>query len=1234
MLRASRMAESVHEKSHLSGARGDFVASLGRRLQALRTALQALEQQPASRARREALLRRAHALGASARVLGFASVAEALAEAERAVARVKQATRPGDLAEVSRVLDVVPSLVGGASASLRPPKPLPGALASRQWPLSLLLFGGSDLELQLTQAVQSEGMEFERSEDVEHAAQMARVLGPDLVILDADAPKAVEFFRLLSADELTEPVRSIFIGQFADAEALRQLTLLGASRVLRKPVGADTLRRTIEELTDDTRGTPEQEAFLGDLTIRGLRDRIGRELDRGLLDAALPGTQATRVSFDDGADVLATVWGTITRVRELVTLRSQGAVRFESTGPEGAIPLAPWIDLNRRAGERGHSPQRDEQGVSLAGRKVVVADDDPAITWFLSGLLETVGADVMEVYDGVRALELVHSQWPDLVVSDILMPRLDGFALCREIKRDIAVRDVPVILLSWKEDLLQRLRELGAAADGYMRKEAEASTVVQRIREVMRPRARVEARLAQGGEVRGRLDGLTPRLVLELCCKSEEDLRLEVRDAIFTYSVQVRRGRLVSAQRRGSAVVRPGAEAALASLLGVSAGRFLVAPDDSPCPHELDGDLASVLGPAIAHARRCQAALSYLNLPKVERIELVHDELESYLSVSPEPVRTLLHELDAGRGPSELLVSGMAPAELVIHSLEDLARRGIIARVVGPELDQGDVAGLESDNLPAAPEAEPAESAPANPAFAASETMGMQRPPSVEDREPESLEPARPDSIDEKPTVEPEMNQVDPSKPNQEPGFSFQLSPEAPRTSTEGRPRQQPSDAPSFAEAALDDAAWFTSALAEPTTEEFTSGAELPSEITEVEPSRAEVSEAPTRTPPAVATAPSDPTDNHSDPLGTTLADAPPESHPATLAGTPVSGHRIADLLTATPHPQAAPEGQPAAPSPGANAPARLLPRTKTIAFPTGRALVSQDAPAEAKGLLVSEEIDPGAHLVEPPSVGGEAPLAARAELAPERAATENAPANLLETEAPQLAEPAGNGGEGIPSSSTRSGASRERGPEAAASDETPAGVEQVAVAQRADSPQPVEGPRKSARASAESASVFKVIGYALVAMVFSYLGMSALVGWFTDPASEQAVTDTPKAAEPAATLATPAGSTTAVPASPVVQKQKTESKPAPAQPSIAITETPIPAGLALGADKGVLKIATPDAHTIYVDGEFAGRGPIRIVPLSPGKHSVKTRFEGEEHAFSADVKAGRMTRLSIAGAQ
>src|SRR5262249_38032935 len=131
---------------------------------------------------------------------------------------------------------------------------------------------------------------------------------------------------------------------------------------------------------------------------------------------------------------------------------------------------------------------------------------------------------------------------PELVVSDILMPGLDGFALCRALKRDVALRDTPVVLLSWKEDLLQRVRELGASAAAYLRKESDSRAIVARVREVLRPRARVEARIKANGDVRGRLDGLTVSSLLSLVCAIRPNARLSVRDATYLYEVEIREG--------------------------------------------------------------------------------------------------------------------------------------------------------------------------------------------------------------------------------------------------------------------------------------------------------------------------------------------------------------------------------------------------------------------------------------------------------------------------------------------------------------------------------------------------------------------------------------------------------------------------------------------------------------------------------------------------------------------
>lgn len=1242
------MAESVDEKSRLSGARGDFVASLGRRLQTLRAALRALEEQPDNRERRNALLRRAHALGASARVLGFASVAEALAEAERAIARSKSGPRPTDLAEVSRVLDVVPSLVGGAQPSLRPPTPDrsgPEQLTGRQWPLSLLLFGGVDLEDELTAAVQRSNLEFERSEIVEEAAEVARVLGPDLVLVDADAPAARDFFRRLIEDELTEPVKSILIGEFRDPNQPRELTVMGATRVLKKPVGHDTLRRTIEELTESPLDIGSERRPLGDLTVKGLCVRLSEELDRGLTQATLPGTQATHVAFGEGTDVMAALWGSVTRVRELVTMHSKGAVRFEPTGPEGAIPLAPWIDAERRAGDRGTKGARDEAGVSLSGRTVLVADDDSAVTWFLSGLLKTVGAEVIEAYDGVSALNMVRSRWPDLVVSDIVMPKLDGFALCREIKRDVAVRDTPVILLSWKEDLLQRMRELGANADGYLKKEAEASTVVQRIREVMRPRARVEARVSRGGDVRGRLDGLTPRLILELCCASNEDLRIEFRDAFFIYSMQVRQGRLVAASRQAPDGKTVRGVAAIKSVLGVNAGRFLVVPDSSSRSVEFSGDLKQVLAPAINHARSCLWALSHERLPSVERIDMVADEVETYLRATPEPAQTVLRLVAEGARPKELLLGGAAPPELVLHALADLARRGVIERVIRPggepeppppsssEPDPGEartsktspaeatgvghvkgvavarramppMAKLESESPAEAPSADatPLAEAP-EPAL---ERAGLPEPsaaPREALAEPESERPVEPpaQAPAPEPFVPPEpapqstapnanlaveetpMNQADPSAPPplaQPSAFTFQLSPELPEVAQRARGGSGVDVPSSKATDEVDDG-WFA-----PPSDAS------PGESSLVELVTNAVSEAPTRTPPpAGPVAPREPTD----PLAKTAVAARKLPSPIAIedksdleelpiAGTetPTSGQQLSALIADAGE---AADSQEPAPARAAE-PADLLPRTKPLTFPQ-----------KASPVVTARDS-------EPPSFQEEAEASAppRVEAADWEPETSDAPASPV-----------------------RSAESTRRAPKARAEQEREAPASVAAGEEPASHDLPSEP---------KDTSTFKVIGYALVAMVFSYIAMSALVSWLSDPNdSGDAVTASTQASEPKLSAGSPESVAPQASVEPPKPVAKTQPKAQPAE-QVVVETLPLPAGLALGSDKGVLKIVTPDAHTLYVDGEFAGRGPVRIVPLSPGKHAVKTRFEGEEKSYEASVEAGRMTRLTISKAQ
>ncbi len=689
--------ESREDDARLIGARAEFVGSLPRRLEALRGALEVAEQVPDDADRVNGLLRRVHAVGSAARVLGFASVAEALAEAERSVRSAPQRGRK-PFAEVARALDLLPSLVLGAPASTRDPESRERA-APVAFPISVLVLGSKALADALTEGAGEAVLECERTDDADRAIELARMVGPDAAVIDGDHPRARDVLDQLLGDALIEPLPVVVVGSFDNPEATRAFVELGVDRVLAKPASPDVLRRTVEELRQRSARPRASRDPLGDVTVAALSERIAHEFKRGLVDALDAGSPQASVPLGEGHDVLAAVWGAVARVRELVTLHSSGALRFRQTGPEGAVPLAPWTRSERRAGERGLRLSREPEGVSLNGRKILVADDDPAVVWFMSGLLKAVGVEVLEAHDGQRALELTFGAQPDVVVSDVLMPKLDGFSLCHEIKRDVAVRDTPVILLSWKEDLLQRVRELGASADGYLRKEAAASAVVERVREVLRPRARVEARILAGGEVRGRLDGITPRLVLELVCLGGGNVRVSVRDAAFLFEAQVRRGRLVSLSRSSvnGGFVR--GETVLGSLLGASAGRFVVEPDDSSTRVELKGTLAELMAAPLGRARAGLGAVSQHALVRLRKLELDRPLVEAYLPSTPAPAAALLKRLLAGEPVRELVLGGSAESRLLEVVLSDIARRG---GVVSAELDPPSIAPV-----PSAPPPEP-----------------------------------------------------------------------------------------------------------------------------------------------------------------------------------------------------------------------------------------------------------------------------------------------------------------------------------------------------------------------------------------------------------------------------------------------------------------------------------------------------------------------------------------------
>ncbi len=679
------------EEGRLGGARADFVSSLGRKVSDTRGLLAVLDDDPSSKPARDELRRRLHALCSSARLLRFEVMARSLSEA---LAVLDRAAQLGELGETeigftAHVLDDLPALAwgGGRERDIGAPRSVDAQSARSQLPIAVLVVGSASLAGPLIDdvAIRARSFECERTEDIDTALQLARAYAPDLALVDADLDRAPDLVEALLDDPLTEPVPIIVIGTFGVHDEAARFNAIGVARVLAKPVSPDKIRMTCEEILD-AREERTLRMTLGEPTLEQLANRLADELKRALVDSVDAPARACRVPLGEGTEVLGALWGAIARVQEIIAQKTGGAIRFGGDAPEGAIALAPWLHHDvggsDRLSGRGRGAAAD---VRMNGRRVVVADDDPGVTWFISDLLRTAGCEVFEALDGTTALELAYRMQPELVVSDILMPGLDGFGLSRALRRDVALRGTPVILLSWKEDLLQRVRELGASAAAYMRKETDSRAILARVREVLRPRARIEMRIRGAGEVRGRLDELSPRLLLDLVCLVRKDARIAVRDATFLYEIDIRGGTPRKATRTTSDGGYQSGERALASLLGVGAGRFVVSSTHEPIRGDLSGTLFEQLSGPIASARGALAAISGARAMQVDRIGFDPASLDEYLRATPDPARSLLQRIAGGSSPRQMILAGDVSPSLLEDVLADLAARGAIRSVNGTD---------------------------------------------------------------------------------------------------------------------------------------------------------------------------------------------------------------------------------------------------------------------------------------------------------------------------------------------------------------------------------------------------------------------------------------------------------------------------------------------------------------------------------------------------------------------
>ena len=117
--------------------------------------------------------------------------------------------------------------------------------------------------------------------------------------------------------------------------------------------------------------------------------------------------------------------------------------------------------------------------------KVLLVDDDPVILKLLQVNFEMEGYTVMTAADGVEGLEKARSERPDIVLLDIMMPRMDGLQVTQALKGDDSTKDIPIILLSAKAQAsdIQAGRDMGA--DDYLTKPFDPLELLERVGDLL-----------------------------------------------------------------------------------------------------------------------------------------------------------------------------------------------------------------------------------------------------------------------------------------------------------------------------------------------------------------------------------------------------------------------------------------------------------------------------------------------------------------------------------------------------------------------------------------------------------------------------------------------------------------------------------------------------------------------------------------------------------------------------
>jgi DNA-binding response OmpR family regulator len=117
--------------------------------------------------------------------------------------------------------------------------------------------------------------------------------------------------------------------------------------------------------------------------------------------------------------------------------------------------------------------------------RILIADDEPNLVLALEHLMKREGYEIRTVGDGEAAIAAAKAFRPDLILLDVMMPRMDGYEVCERLRADPALKGVAIVMLTAKGREVEKEKGMALGADLYITKPFSTREVVQRVKEVL-----------------------------------------------------------------------------------------------------------------------------------------------------------------------------------------------------------------------------------------------------------------------------------------------------------------------------------------------------------------------------------------------------------------------------------------------------------------------------------------------------------------------------------------------------------------------------------------------------------------------------------------------------------------------------------------------------------------------------------------------------------------------------